>query len=118
MRSIQRNSRNTQLVRGRWGGTRAGGPSGVGELWQIFEDVPPEPELPEELLEPPELLKMKADVDEPETGLGTLEDEESEPDWQTEQRDAPAALRKLRNSRVIYNRPTQPHKKRRARRRK
>ena len=30
--------------------------------------------------------------------MGTLEDEESEPDWQAEQRDAPAALRKLRNS--------------------
>ena len=41
---------------------------------------------------------MQADVDEPETGLGTLEDKESEPDWQVEQRDAPATLRKLRNS--------------------
>ena len=38
---------------------------------------------------------MQADVDEPDTGLGTLEDEESEPDWQAEQ---PDALRKLRNS--------------------
>ena len=33
--------------------------------------------------------------DEPETGLGSLEDKESEPDWQAEQRDA---LKKLRNS--------------------
>ena len=41
---------------------------------------------------------MQSDVDEPETGLGTLEDEESEPDWWAEQRDAPAALKKLRNS--------------------
>ena len=41
---------------------------------------------------------MQADVDDLETGLGTFEDEESEPDWQAEQRDAPAALRKLRNS--------------------
>ena len=40
---------------------------------------------------------MQLDVDEPEMGLGTLEDEELEPDWQAEQRDAPAALRKLRN---------------------
>ena len=69
-----------------------------GELWQIPENIPLEPELPEELLEPPELPEMQADVDEPKTGLGTLEDEESEPDWQAEQRDAPAALRKLRNS--------------------
>ena len=69
-----------------------------GELRQIPEDIPLEPELPEELLEPPELPEMQADVDEPETGLGTLEDKESEPDWQAEQRDAPAALRKLRNS--------------------
>ena len=36
--------------------------------------------------------------DEPETGLGSLEDKELEPDWQAEQRDAPTALRKLRNS--------------------
>ena len=41
---------------------------------------------------------MQLDVYEPETGLGTLEDEELEPDWQAEQRDAPAALRRLRNS--------------------
>ena len=52
-----------------------------GELRQIPEDIPLEPELPEELLDPPELLEMQADVDEPETGFGTLEDEESEPDW-------------------------------------
>ena len=69
-----------------------------GELRQIPEDIPLEPELPEELLEPPELPEMQADVDEPETGLGKLEDEQSETDWQAEQRDAPAALRKLRNS--------------------
>ena len=69
-----------------------------GESRQIPEDIPLEPELPEELLEPPELPEMQADVDEPETGLGILEDEESELDWQVEQRDAPAALRKLRNS--------------------
>ena len=69
-----------------------------GESWEIPEDIPLEPELPEELLEPPELPEMQLDVDEPETGLGTLEDEELEPDWQAEQRDAPAALRKLRNS--------------------
>ena len=68
------------------------------ESRQIPEDIPLEPELPEELQEPPELPEMQADIDEPETGLGTLEDKESEPDWQTEQRDAPAALRKLRNS--------------------
>ena len=30
--------------------------------------------------------------------MGTLEDEESEPAWQAEQRNAPAAVRKLRNS--------------------
>ena len=41
---------------------------------------------------------MQEDVYEPETGLGTPENEESEADWQAEQRDAPAALRKLRNS--------------------
>ena len=41
---------------------------------------------------------MQVDVDEPETGLGTLEDQESESDSLAEQRDAPAALRKLRNS--------------------
>ena len=62
-----------------------------GELRQIPEDIPLEPELPEELLEPLELPEMQADVDEPETGLGILEDEMSEPDWQAEQRDAPAA---------------------------
>ena len=69
-----------------------------GESRQIPKDVPLEPQLPEELLEPPELPEMQAGVDEPETGLGTLEDEESAPDWQAEQRDAPAALGKLRNS--------------------
>ena len=69
-----------------------------GESRQIPEDIPLEPELSEEVLEPPELPEMEADVDEPETGLGILENEESEPDWQAEQRDAPAALRKLRNS--------------------
>ena len=69
-----------------------------GESREIPEDIPLEPELPEELLEPPELPEMQLDVDEPETGLGTLEDEELEPDWQAEQRDAAAALRKLRNS--------------------
>ena len=69
-----------------------------GESRQIPEDIPLEPELPEELLERPELPEMQLDVDEPETGLGTLEDEELEPDGQAEQRDAPAALRKLRNS--------------------
>ena len=69
-----------------------------GESRKIPGDIPLEPELPRELLEPPELPEMQADVDEPETGLGTIEDEESEPDWQAEQQDAPAALRKLRNS--------------------
>ena len=69
-----------------------------GESRQIPEDIPLEPELSEELLEPPELQEMQVDVDEPETRLGTFEDEESESDWQAEQRDAPAALRKLRNS--------------------
>ena len=54
--------------------------------------------MPEELLERPELPEMQPDVDESETGLGTLEDEESEPDWQAEQRDTPAILVKLRNS--------------------
>ena len=68
-----------------------------GESRQIPEDIPLKPELPEELLEPPELPEMQADV-ELETGLGTLEDEKSESDWQAEQRDAPAALRKIRNS--------------------
>ena len=34
-----------------------------GELRQIPEDIPLEPELPEELLEPPELPGMQADVD-------------------------------------------------------
>ena len=43
-----------------------------GESRQIPEDIPLEPELPEELLEPPELPEMQADVDEPETGLGTF----------------------------------------------
>ena len=86
----------TQETRGSHGdagsGTRVGGANGV-------EGVTPlEPELPEELLEPPELPEMQTDVDEPGTGLGTLEDEESEPDWQAKQRDAPAALRKFRNS--------------------
>ena len=41
---------------------------------------------------------MQAYCNEPEAGLGTLEDEESEPDRQAKQRDAPAALRKVRNS--------------------
>ena len=36
--------------------------------------------------------------EERETGMRTLEDEEPEPDWQAEQRDVPAALRKLRDS--------------------
>ena len=54
--------------------------------------------MPEELLERPELPEMQPDVDESETGLGTLEDEESEPDWQAEQWDTPAILVKLRNS--------------------
>ena len=69
-----------------------------GELRQIPEDIPLEPELSEELLEPPKLPEMQADVDEPETGLEKLEDKESEPDWQAGQHDAPAAFRKLRNS--------------------
>ena len=69
-----------------------------GESREIPEDIPLEPELPEELLEHPELPEMQLDVDEPETGLRTLEDEELEPDWQAEQRDAPAALRKIHNS--------------------
>ena len=69
-----------------------------GESREIPEDIPLEPELPEELLEHPELPEMQLDVDEPETGLRTLEDEELEPDWQAEQRDAPAALRKVHNS--------------------
>ena len=69
-----------------------------GESRQIPEDIPLASELPEELLERPELPEMQLDVDEPETGLGALEDEELEPDGQAEQRDAPAALRKLRNS--------------------
>ena len=55
-----------------------------GELRQTPEDIPLEPELPVELLEPPELPEMQADVDDPETGLETLEDEESELDWQAE----------------------------------
>ena len=76
----------------------AGAQAASGELWQIPEDIPVEPELPKELLEPPELPEMQADVDEPETGLGTLEDEKLEPDWQAEQRDALSSLRKLRNS--------------------
>ena len=46
---------------------------------------------------------MQEDVDEPETGLGTLEDEESEPDWQAEQPDAPGAVRSsVAHSWVIY----------------
>ena len=69
-----------------------------GESRQVPEDIPLEPELPEELLERPELPEIQVDVDEPDTELGTLEDEEPEPDWQAEQRDAPAALRKLLNS--------------------
>ena len=69
-----------------------------GELRQIPEYISLEPELPEELLKPPELPEMQADVEEPETGLKTLEDEKSEPDRQAEEWDAPAALRKLRNS--------------------
>ena len=73
-------------------------PAALGELRQIPEDIPLEPELPEELLESPELPEMQVDVDEPKAGLETLEDEESEPDWQAEQSDAPVALRKLRNS--------------------
>ena len=36
----------------------------LGELRQIPEDIPLEPELPEELLEPPELPGMQADVEE------------------------------------------------------
>ena len=51
---------------------------------------------------------MQLDVDEPETGLGTLEDEELELDWQAEQRDAPAALRKLRNSFTDNYTPSYP----------
>ena len=45
-----------------------------GESREISEDIPLEPELPEDLLEPPELPEMQLDVDEPGTGLGTLED--------------------------------------------
>ena len=41
---------------------------------------------------------MQPDVDESETRLGTLEDDESEPDWQAEQRDTPTTLMKLRSS--------------------
>ena len=41
---------------------------------------------------------MQPDVDESETGLGTLEGEESKPDWQAEQRDTPTTLMKLRSS--------------------
>ena len=51
-----------------------------GESRQIPEDIPLEPKLPEELLKPPKLSEMQANVVEPETGLRTLEDEESEPD--------------------------------------
>ena len=51
------------------------------ESRQIPEDVPLESELPEELLKPPELPEMQEDADEPETGLGILEDEESKRDW-------------------------------------
>ena len=63
---------------------------------------------------------MQADVDGPEKGLGTLEDVESEPDSQAEQRDAPAALRKLHNLFTGDLHPVLPqsHKKWRARRRK
>ena len=81
------------------------------ELRQVPEGIPLEPERPEELLEPPELPEMQADVDGPETGLGTLEDEESEPDWQAEQRDAPDALRKLRNSFTGDLHPVLPSRK-------
>ena len=62
-----------------------------GEERQTPEDIPLEPELPEKLLESPELSEMQADVDEPETGLRTLEDDEIEPNWLDKQRDAPAA---------------------------
>ena len=41
---------------------------------------------------------MQPDVDESEAGLGTLEDEELEPDWQAEQPDTPTTLMKLRSS--------------------
>ena len=36
----------------------------LGELRKIPEDIPLEPELPDELLEPPELPEMQADVEE------------------------------------------------------
>ena len=68
------------------------------ELRKTQEDIFLEPELPEELLEPPELPEMQPDVDESETGLGTLEDEESEPGWQAEQRGTLATFMKLRSS--------------------
>ena len=55
-----------------------------GELRQIPEDTPLEPEL----------RKSHWSLQ----SVRILEDEESEPEWQAEQRDAPAALRKLRNS--------------------
>ena len=47
-------------------------------------------------------------VNEPETGLGALEDKESEADWQAEQRDASAALRKLSNSLMVTYTPSYP----------
>ena len=68
------------------------------ELRKTQEDISLEPKLPEELLEPPELLEIQPDVAESETGLGTLEDEESEPDWQAEQRGTLATFMKLRRS--------------------
>ena len=51
---------------------------------------------------------MQADADEPETGLGTPEDEKSEPDWQAEQRDAPVALRRLRDLFTGDSHPVRP----------
>ena len=70
-------------------GNRVGGASGVGGGTANTGGYSLEPERPEKLLEPPELTEMQEDVGEPEMGLGTFE---------AEQRDAPAALRKLRNS--------------------
>ena len=98
MRTIRRSSRNTRLARGRWERNYGREQAASGKLRQIPEDIPLERELPEELLESPELPETQADVDEPETGLGTLGGEKSKPDWQAEQRDAPTALKKLRNS--------------------
>ena len=72
--------------------------SATDELRKTQEDIFLEPELPEELLEPPDLPEMQPDVDESETGLGALEDEESEPDWQAEQRGTVATFMKLRSS--------------------